>query len=533
MWRRKTWILGPTLAIALAATVGVNLLTPQYKSEARILFDGRENIFLRPEAEKSNLDRAAADQETLTSQVQLVLSRQLALEVVKNLRLNERAEFDPVLRGISPLNYVLVLAGVARDPMRMTAEERVLRAYFERLTAYPVEKSRVIAVEFQSSDPELAARVVNAIADGYLALQQSAKQEQTRAAGQWLSGEIDGLRRKVADAEARAEEFRANLDVIKGQAASTNGQDVQLRALEREAKAQRDLLESYLVKYCEATARESIGKAPADARVISRAVVSNTPYFPKKFPMVLVATLATMVLSAGFVTFGELLRNAPVAGPSPAMIARRLDAPTHPTLGVGIDAIDEVARSLRGAGEGGRRIVAFGASRQIDATLATITMARALARDAKTVLVDLALGMPNLPVISSDPGAPGIADAVRANASFGEIITRDTLSRLHLIAAGRCHTEGAEIVASQRLTMMIEALARCYEHVVIFAGAVPDAAVERMFRLAPRAVLVTSDRKGTAGKAARTRLADCGFTDIATLVGAPLTDVRTPRQAAA
>ena len=40
----------------------------------------------------------------------------------------------------------------------MTPEERVLEAYYERLTVFPVDKSRVIAIEFQSADPELAAQ---------------------------------------------------------------------------------------------------------------------------------------------------------------------------------------------------------------------------------------------------------------------------------------------------------------------------------------------------------------------------------------
>jgi len=60
-----------------------------------------------------------------------------------------------------------------------------------------------------------------------------------------------------------------------------NGQDVQLRALEREAKAQRDLLESYLAKYREATTRGEHRHAPSDGRIISRAIVSNPPAFPK------------------------------------------------------------------------------------------------------------------------------------------------------------------------------------------------------------------------------------------------------------
>src|SRR4051794_34911435 len=57
LWRRKRAIVLPTVVVAALAALTVSLLTPQYKSEARILFDGRENIFLRPEAEKSNAER--------------------------------------------------------------------------------------------------------------------------------------------------------------------------------------------------------------------------------------------------------------------------------------------------------------------------------------------------------------------------------------------------------------------------------------------------------------------------------------------
>ena len=45
-------------------------------------------------------------------------------------------------------------------------------------------------------------------------------------------------------AAGRVESLSASLEASKKQATSTNGQDVQLRALEREAKAQRDLLDS-------------------------------------------------------------------------------------------------------------------------------------------------------------------------------------------------------------------------------------------------------------------------------------------------
>jgi uncharacterized protein involved in exopolysaccharide biosynthesis/Mrp family chromosome partitioning ATPase len=665
LWRRKGAIILPAIVVAILTAVVVNVITPKYKSSATILFEGRENIFLRADVEKTTVDRGPADAEALTSQVQLVLSRELALDVIKRLKLNELPEFDPLVTGLSPLKSALVLVGISRNPLRMTPEERVLEAYYERLTAFPLDRSRVITVEFESSDPQLAARVVNAVADGYLDLLQTVKQDQTKAAGEWLLGEIDKLRPRVAAAEAAAEAFRgktnlfvgtnnttlsgqqlgefnsqlglaraqkadaetrsrlirdmlrrgapieasdvtnserirrlseqrstfraqlaeqsstlldghprikelkaqiadldreigseaemlvrslendakiagarvealsANLDQMKVQAASTNEQDVQLRALDREAKAQRELLESYLAKYREATARGTIGSAPADTRIISRAVVSNTPYFPKKLPTVLVATLATLVIGVGFITTGELMRYSPggaarvvSSGASTSAAAWGLEnsrpsaAVTHPALGVPLRAIDEVARSLRAAGEGGRRLAVFGVSRNAGTTLSAVTLARALARDAKVVLIDLALGAPNIAAISSDPQAPGVAEVVRGMASFGDVITRDKLSRVHLVGAGRVGSDGAAIVASQRLAMMVEALARTYDHVIIDAGATFEAAVERLYRLAPRAILVATDELSPATRAARDRLTAAGYGEIAVLDGA-------------
>ena len=45
----------------------------------------------------------------------------------------------------------------------------------------------------------------------------------------------------------------------------------------------------------------------ANARVISRASASNIPAFPKKLPSVLIATVAALMLSCGFVLTKELL----------------------------------------------------------------------------------------------------------------------------------------------------------------------------------------------------------------------------------
>jgi uncharacterized protein involved in exopolysaccharide biosynthesis len=667
--RRHKWkIIRPTILAGLIALGAVQLITPKYLSEARVFIEGRENVFLRPEAEKQNFDRAVVDQEAVTSQVQLVLSRDLARDVINQLKLGERVEFDPALHGVSPVKVVLGLLGFVKNPLHMTPEERVLDAYYDRLSVFPVEKSRVIAIDFQSEDPELAARVANSIADNYLKLQQVTKREQARSAGQWLSGEIDGMRKKVADAEGKVEAFRAtsnllvgtnnttlsaqqlgdvnaqlatmraqkadaeararairdmlhsgkpiestdilnselirrlseqrvtlraqlaeqsatllgnhprikelkaqigdldqqiraeaetvvrslendakiagarldsqtsNLDQLKRQAASTNEQDVQLRALERDAKSQRDLLESYLAKFREATARDTINSAPADARVISRATVSNIAAYPKKLATVLVATLAMMVLSAGMVLTRELLTGSVfvpalrvaqprVVQPSPEAepVAVHVAPPRRempPALGVPISAIEDVAHSFRDGGAAGRSVAVFGASNGVETSLAAITLARSLAKSARVVLVDLGPGQAEIRAISSDPTAPGLSDLVLGAASFGNIITKDKLSPLHLISAGQPVADEAAILESRGLESTFAALARSYEYVVVDAGAATAIALDRVAQIAPRALLVTDALTSPATMAARERLLMAGYADVTVLVGA-------------
>lgn len=674
LWQKKSTILGFTLIVAAAAFVVVNATTPRFRSESRLLLEARENVFLRAEADKS-ADRTTIDAEAVASQIQVVSSRDLARRVIAEEKLNENPEFD------SPGGWRAMLGvfGIGRDPTTLSREERTLEAYYERLNVSNVEKSRVISVDFSSVSPELAARVANAIAETYLTMQQAAKQDQTRAAGNWLAGEIEKMRQKVADAEAKVEQYRstsnlfvgsnntslpsqqlteinsqiasargqkadleararqlrelirngtladssdiansesmrrlidqrtllrsqlaeqsttlldqhprikelraqigeidrqmrseadrlarqfdndakvagdrlvsltASLDQVKRLASQTNEQDVQLRALEREAKTQRDLLESYLAKYREASARDSINAAPPEARIISRATPASKPAYPKKLATVLIAAFAAFALSAGFTLTGALLSAppptpyaypyAPTAYVAPAytppMMApppmpRVISPPLMPTLAsvapalapLPVKSVEQIALGLSQAGEGGRRVTVAGTARNVGTTYAAITLARALAKDANVVLIDLAFGAPNLSVISTDPNAPGIAELVRGSASFGDIITRDQFSQVHLVATGQVGADGPALAASPVLVTVIEALARSYTHVVIDIGSAADVAVERFAPLAQRAVLVASDCASPATRAAHERLTMAGFGHVSLLAGA-------------
>jgi polysaccharide biosynthesis transport protein len=677
LWRRKGLIAALTLLAAALAFAAVNLVTPRYKSEARVLIETRDNIFLRPDAEKA-LDRGSAiDQEAVTSQAQLILSRDLAREVIKTLKLGERAEFDPVLRGSSTIGVLLGIVGLVRDPMSQTPEERVFRSFAERLTAYQVEKSRVIAIEFESESPELAARVANAVAETYLMVQQTAKQDQSRVAGLWLAEKIEPLRGAVADAEAKVEQYRArnnllvgtnnttlsnqqlgeinaqlstglaqkadgeakariirdalrtgaavefadiinselmrrlseqrvtlraqlaeqsstlldqhprikelkaqiadldrqiraeadrlaralendarvasakvdslgaSLDRLKRQAGSVNEQDVQLRALEREAKAQRDLLESYLAKYREATTRDSVGAGSPDARIISTAIVSNTPSWPKKLPTVLIAALGTFALTVAFTLSGQLLSGQlSVAVPMPqSHVADDLEAPhriqpaAEYSSAQGASAVEAAADTMIGTVTSGLmgRVAVIGACPGVDTASIAVLLSRTLAGKGKVVLIDLVAGRSGLSALGADPSVPGISELVAGSASFGEIIARDRHSGTHFIAAGQPLADVASIVQSPRLLITVEALARSYDHVVINAGTLPDMPLEAIAALAPQAVLVADALDDQISASAREHLVAAGFRAVNVLQGwhsAPGPDGSTARAAA-
>ena len=70
-------------------------------------------------------------------------------------------------------------------------------------------------------------------------------------------------------------------------------------------------------------------------------------------------------------------------------------------------------------------------------------------------------------------------------ASFAQIITRDRLSRAHLVTSGRPGSDRS-LLQSPRLTLAIDALLRVYDHVVLDAGTASDLPAELLTAQAPR-----------------------------------------------
>ena len=685
IWRDKVSIILGALVITALVGLALSQLTPVYRSDARVLIDGGESVFTRPQ-QNAGVEQALLDQEAIESQVQIITSSDLLLQVAEELKLGALPEFDETL-DMSALKRGLVTLGLSADPAEVPAEKRVLRSMREKLQVFPVEGSRVIVIEFASEDPEIAARVPNALAAAYTRLESSAQLADTGEAATYLEGEIRQLESGVREAEARVADFRAangllvgqnetvlatqqlaeistelsrvradrsalearvqsvetalasgaaldaqpdviaspliarlvetqvrlnaeladlstsllpghprikalnsqiadldsrlrqqaakvleglrneaaiardreaelnrDLAQLKSASAEANTQEVELRALEREAASQRALLESYLIRYREARSRDEGEYAPASARVISRATVPFEAAFPKMLPL-LAATFAASLILMVLVTLmrelfsGRALVPAAVHVPdsaAPSMAVPDLVADN----GAGVTAmpVSRAANDMRpsaavparhapDAAAGftvealAEKLVRRGAGRAIFVTplraagsVNAVVLARHLDTEGlRTIVVDLTGEGTASRLMLADPDLPGVSDLLAADASYSDVIHGDRASRAHVMPVGTADQTRA-VAGIGRLPLILSGLGSAYDLVIVDCGPTDAAGLARL--ATDDSEIVLSIETGTAEDAVETaeELVEAGFDDVLIVVEAATPD---------
>ena len=664
VWERRKLVGAVVVVAAGTALVATTMMTPLYKGETRMLIESRSpNLLTGPAPAAAN--DPVLDSLNITSQAELLRSTDLIRQVVKDLRLDETEEFNPQAQSLLP--SPLVLLGLKQDPLDLAPEDRVIKEFREKMQVYAVENSRVIAVEFSSEDPELAASVPNRMAEVYLARQSGAKLDTNSDVAKWLEPEIKTLTEKVREAEAKVAEYRASaglfqttetssltaqqlnnisaelarartdranaearaanvraalesgresatlaevvgsqviqrlreteanvqaqvaeqstvlldnhprlkglraqlagirqqisgetqkilaslsseaevsrlreqqllqqLNEVKAASARAGEEEVGLRALEREATAQRQLLETYLARFREAASRADPNAAPADARIISSAFEPSEPYFPKVVPIVVIATLASLILSAVAIMVGALfsgralrpvyeedaaasshtpkpadggsqVAGAPVDPIDAAATAVFLSAENNPEAERSSDIAKDEAFSVEGVANSLLRhgiSCAFVLSPGGDAgSTATVMLAREVAERGKTaILLDLTgSGCPTR-LMAQETRLPGITDLLCGETAFGDAIHSDRLSEAHIIPRGTADAAAA-MRAAERLKIIIDALVDAYDLVLVECGA---AQPKNLARLGARAEteIVLSVPEGGEGEIA-------------------------------
>jgi polysaccharide biosynthesis transport protein len=207
--RRRKWLIFTFIAIATLLTAVASLLmTSRYTATAEVLVADHPATGLDLSAAMQGMPPDVAH---MSSQVEVIRSRNLASSVIDKLGLALDPEFNAALQPRSmirrlldelPIEDVKRELGLAPPDLSETAakqreREAVVDAFLENVSAQTVEMSRVIQVEFTSTDPGKAALIANALADAYINQQLQAQYEAIRRTMSWLTDRVDALRNEV------------------------------------------------------------------------------------------------------------------------------------------------------------------------------------------------------------------------------------------------------------------------------------------------------------------------------------------------
>ena len=309
---------------------------------------------------------------------------------------------------------------------------------------------------------------------------------------------VEGLRSEVRAARAREQAFAEQVQKLEGDISDLNKKDVQLRALEREAKANRSLLETFLTRFKETSVQEDA--QTADAQIISYAAVPTIASFPRKRVVVQVAFVASLLigiflaivierLDAGFRSMEQVekLTGVPALGLVPVIHDEGSPDPTQYVLDKPVSAYAESMRNLgvslvlSNVDKPPKVILVTSSVPEEGKTTIALSLARLMARSGKkVVIVDCDLRRPNVHRTLGLKSSPGLVDFLGHRSEIGDVMVKDTPSGAHVIPAGEHAPNPSDLLASDQMAELLANLSKVYELVVLDCSpvlAVSDARV--------------------------------------------------------
>lgn len=228
---RRRWRLVAVFAVVVTVASALFSLTlPNlYEARAVVQIDPREKTISNLKDVISDLNGDAA---SIESEVEIISSRAIALKVIDILNLRT----DPELTRPTGIAAMLDAIGISMTPNpdayggdgsggdagrryglvpgpepggSMPRKDEIAVAFAERLKAQRVRSTLLISISFRATDSVKAAKIVNTIAEVYLAQQLEAKRQLTGYATEALERKLTEMRKVVMAADRQVEDFKA------------------------------------------------------------------------------------------------------------------------------------------------------------------------------------------------------------------------------------------------------------------------------------------------------------------------------------
>ena len=288
--------------------------------------------------------------------------------------------------------------------------------------------------------------------------------------------------------EIRQEKLETEIERLQGRVAEQNQAEVKLNELASVAQADRELYETVLARFKQVDTQQQQLIEP-DARVISYATAPLEPARPRKAViigagLILSALLGFLLafvreqMESGFRTVEQVEDVTGV--PAIAMLPRVAGAnkPGKAPYDLVIDqptsSYSEAMRTLRTAlllsdvDRPPRTIAVTSSVPSEGKTTASLSLARAAAKSGQKVLIiDCDLRKPSLHTTLQVPNNQGIVDYLSHEKELEDVIEIDFKSEAHYILSGPAVANATDVLASNLMSELLEALSDTYDLVVL------------------------------------------------------------------
>jgi polysaccharide biosynthesis transport protein len=236
---RKRWLLAAffaLLALGIAALIAF-WIRPEYQPSGRLEINppGSETFTMQAG------ERSPNETQYLETQAQNLETDDLAIAVIRKLRLDQNPDF----------NAKVPAAASAGDPLRLTAAENAaLRTFRSRLKVLHDPNSHLIAVSVVAHEPQLAADVTNTLMQMFLDRTLKMRHDTIAGSRAWLQDQLNDVR-------ARAEQSNRDLAAFQKQTGVADIDETKntfgdlitdLNRQTTQIQSERIQLESYLQK---------------------------------------------------------------------------------------------------------------------------------------------------------------------------------------------------------------------------------------------------------------------------------------------
>jgi polysaccharide biosynthesis transport protein len=216
LYRRRYVAMAAFLVVFLGASLYTLTAVRIYESTVRILIE-RDNP--KVVSFQEVLDPGEITDDYYETQYRILQSRVLARRTIDALNLWTDPQFNEppriTIRGLvmTPVNAVARWFEPARpaetaDAAETKAQSRVIDRFLANLKVSAVRYSRLVDVTYRSSDAGLAARIANALADGYIRQSLELRSTTTKEASDFLTQQLAEQRTKLEASEQALQGYR-------------------------------------------------------------------------------------------------------------------------------------------------------------------------------------------------------------------------------------------------------------------------------------------------------------------------------------